>query len=90
MTQPSSDGTTAIGLVCDTADERSVRDAATGTIETFGRIDGLITVAGVRQRATLALDVDMDLRGTARVRRECLIGGPSSVWVPPFRRAFEE
>ncbi len=53
-------GAKAIGVKTDTLDEHST-DAAIGlTVERFGRIDGLVTAAGIRQTVVSAVDIDLD------------------------------
>jgi NAD(P)-dependent dehydrogenase (short-subunit alcohol dehydrogenase family) len=50
-----------MGLVCDTTDEESVVAAMTAVKERFGRLDGMVTSAGVRQTAAPALDLDLEV-----------------------------
>jgi len=57
----SSDGGTAIGVAADTTDEKSMTAALAAVRERFGHLDGLVTAAGVRQTAALALDLDLDV-----------------------------
>src|SRR5690606_26673126 len=55
----SPDGSAALGLTVDTTDEAALTEAITTARQRFGRLDGLVTAAGVRQAAALALDLDM-------------------------------
>jgi len=55
----SPDGSAALGLAVDTTDESAVTQAVTAARQRFGRLDGLVTAAGVRQAAALALDLDL-------------------------------
>lgn len=55
----SPDGSAAIGLTVDTTDEAAITEAIGTVRQRFGRLDGLVTAAGVRQAAALALDLDM-------------------------------
>jgi NAD(P)-dependent dehydrogenase (short-subunit alcohol dehydrogenase family) len=57
----SSDGTEAVGIACDTTDQASMEDAVQSVLGQLGRLDGLVTAAGVRQTAARALDVDLDV-----------------------------
>jgi NAD(P)-dependent dehydrogenase (short-subunit alcohol dehydrogenase family) len=47
------------GFACDTTDEESFRVAMKSVKERFGRLDGMVTAAGVRQTAASALDLDL-------------------------------
>jgi NAD(P)-dependent dehydrogenase (short-subunit alcohol dehydrogenase family) len=60
-TQLSADGGEAIGVACDTTDETSMTDAVQSVVGQFGRLDGLVTSAGVRQTAASLLDVDLEV-----------------------------
>lgn len=62
-----------LALECDTTDEAGTEAAVAAAVERFGRLDGLVTCAGIRQVATPALDfpwdvwsavLDVNLRGT--------------------------
>jgi NAD(P)-dependent dehydrogenase (short-subunit alcohol dehydrogenase family) len=57
----SPDGSAAIGIAADTTDEKSMTVAIGEVRERFGRLDGLVTAAGIRQTAALALDLDLDV-----------------------------
>lgn len=57
----SPDGSAAIGVAADTTDEKSMTAAIGEARDRFGRLDGLVTAAGIRQTATLALDLDLDV-----------------------------
>ena len=67
-----------IGLACDVADANQVREVTAQVLETFGRIDVLINVAGVNRRkpAVEVTDEDYDyilgtnLRGAFLLSRE--------------------
>lgn len=68
------DASERLGTVtADTTDEASMTAAVAGTVERFGRLDGLVTCAGIRQVSTRALDfswelwsriLEVNLRGT--------------------------
>ncbi|MCV2489297.1 SDR family oxidoreductase [Geodermatophilus sp. YIM 151500] len=58
-TQLAPDSGEAVGIPCDTTDELSTSEAIESVVGQFGRIDGLVTAAGVRQTAAAALDVDL-------------------------------
>jgi NAD(P)-dependent dehydrogenase (short-subunit alcohol dehydrogenase family) len=57
----SPDGSRALGVSIDTTDEKSMAAAVAVTVERFGRLDGLVTAAGVRQTSAPALDLDLDV-----------------------------
>jgi NAD(P)-dependent dehydrogenase (short-subunit alcohol dehydrogenase family) len=57
----SPDGGRAFGVAIDTTDEKSMSGAIAATMERFGRLDGLVTAAGIRQTAAAALDLDLDV-----------------------------
>jgi NAD(P)-dependent dehydrogenase (short-subunit alcohol dehydrogenase family) len=59
--QLSSGGGEAVGIACDTTDESSMTDAVDSIVGQFGRLDGLVTAAGVRQTAASAFDVDLEV-----------------------------
>jgi gluconate 5-dehydrogenase len=67
-----------LGVACDVADSSQVRQLAAGVLETFGRVDTLINVAGVNRRKP-ALEVteddydyilDTNLKGAFLLSRE--------------------
>lgn len=51
----------SIGIVADTLDEASIDLAVAETVERFGRIDGLVAAAGIRQTAAPATELDLDV-----------------------------
>lgn len=51
----------SIGIVADTLDESSTDLAVAATVERFGRIDGLVTAAGIRQTAASAMELNLDV-----------------------------
>jgi NAD(P)-dependent dehydrogenase (short-subunit alcohol dehydrogenase family) len=59
--QLDADGGGAIGIACDTTDETSMTEAIESVVGQFGRLDGLVTSAGVRQTAAGALDIDLEV-----------------------------
>lgn len=63
LTAPGS-GNQVIGVACDTTDEESVAAAMSAVKSRYGYLDGMVTVAGVRQTATPALDIDLSVWNT--------------------------
>lgn len=49
------------GVACDVTDEKSVASAMESVWERQGRLDGMVTTAGVRQTAAPALDLDVSV-----------------------------
>ncbi|MEX2376256.1 MAG: SDR family NAD(P)-dependent oxidoreductase [Dehalococcoidia bacterium] len=56
-----ADSGLVLGIETDTTDEQSLDAAMAATSEHFGRFDGLVTAAGVRQTAAPAIDLDLEV-----------------------------
>lgn len=52
-------GERALGVPCDTTDDVGMSTALEGVVTKLGRLDGLVTAAGIRQTAATALDLDL-------------------------------
>jgi NAD(P)-dependent dehydrogenase (short-subunit alcohol dehydrogenase family) len=55
-----------LGQACDTTDEESVAAAMSAIKARYGRLDGMVTTAGVRQTAKPALDIDLAVWNTTQ------------------------
>jgi len=57
----SPDQERALGFTCDSADEDAMTTAVDAIQAKFGRLDGLVTSAGIRQTAARFVDLDLAL-----------------------------
>jgi NAD(P)-dependent dehydrogenase (short-subunit alcohol dehydrogenase family) len=55
-------GRTVRGRACDVTDERAVADLVDGVLDDHGRLDVLVTSAGVQARGTIGQFAVADLR----------------------------
>ena len=76
-------GRRALGICCDVTAERDCRSAAEQTLETFGRLDVLVTSAGVHGGGRTVVDteedvwdrvLDIDLKGAYLISRFAIPG----------------